>query len=93
MSCRAVWKTPSEWAKRELRRARIDQVTEPKLTNPAQPLERRGLDHAPQHPFESVALVEFDQIVDRIADPLAFQIRHECVLYLFTSDRNGKIDS
>jgi hypothetical protein len=59
-----------------VRRSRIDEIAEPELANAAKPLERRCLDHPPQHPLERVALVEFNQVMKRIADPLALPFGH-----------------
>jgi hypothetical protein len=52
-----------------MRCARENEFRKPKLPNPAQPLERRRLDHTPERLLELIS-VELDQIMKRIPDPL-----------------------
>lgn len=53
--------------------SRENKLRKAELPDPAKPLEWRRLDHAPEHVLE-LTRIEFDEIVERVSDPLWFNI-------------------
>jgi hypothetical protein len=54
-------------------RSRENELRKAELPDPTKPLKWWRLDHAPEHVLE-LASIEFDQIVERIPNPLWLNI-------------------
>ena len=66
-----------------VRGAGVHEFAEAKLPYSAQTLKWRGLDDAPEHAFESISLVELDEVVERVPDSLTLEFYHEvCSIYV-----------
>jgi hypothetical protein len=63
-----------------VRGSRINKIAEPELANSPQPLKRCRPDDAPDHALETVAFVEFDDVVERVAHPLSLGLRHSAII-------------
>lgn len=55
-----------------MRGARIDQLGESKLLHSSQPLKWSAAQHLPKHAFQLLIGVEYNEVMDRITDPLMF---------------------
>ena len=66
-----------------VRGAGVDEFTEAELPYSAQALKGRRLNDAPQHALKPIALIKFDEVVNRVPNPLALEFRHEvCSIYV-----------
>lgn len=55
----------------------IDQFGEPELLDSSQPLKWSAAQHVPKHAFQLLTCIEYDEVMNRIADALMCQFSQE----------------